>query len=132
MNRDDPSRWMWSEAIAMLTQAERMRRDLFPPRTARQPAWEPPVDVLELEGEVLILVALPGIDPDSVEASIEGGALRVAGRRPLPAQLRTAIIHRLELPQGRFERVIPLPPGHYDAIHRSAANGCLIFSLRKI
>lgn len=133
MKRDDPSRWMWSEAIAMLTQAERMHRNFFQPRAAaQQAAWEPPVDVLELENEVLILVALPGIDPETVDAAIDGGSLVVAGRRPLPAQLRNAIIHRLELPQGRFERSIPLPPGHYDAVRRSAAHGCLIFSLRKI
>lgn len=132
MRRDDPNNWMWSEAIAMLTRAERVHRDFFQPRrTQQQAAWEPPVDVLELDEEVVILVALPGIDPDQVEAGIDGGFLVVSGRRPLPPQLRTAIIHRLELPQGRFERAIPLPPGRYDAVQRSAAWGCVVFSLRK-
>lgn len=132
MRRDDSSNWMWSEAIAMLTRAERLHRDFFQPRgNAQHVAWEPPVDVLELEDEVIILVALPGIDPDQVDAAIDGGFLVVSGRRPLPPQLRTAIIHRLELPQGRFERSIPLPPGRYDAVRRSAAYGCVVFSLRK-
>jgi HSP20 family protein len=131
MRRDDPN-WMWSEAIAMLTRAERLHRNFFQPSAAaQQAAWEPPVDVLELADEVVILVALPGIEPDSVEAAIDGGYLLVAGRRPHPPQLRTAVIHRLELPQGRFERRIPLPPGRYASVQRSAANGCLIFSLRK-
>ena len=49
----------------------------------------------------------------------------------LPPELRTAVIHRLELPQGRFERRIPLPPGRYDAVRRFAANGCLVFELAK-
>ena len=35
--------------------------------------------------------------------------LVVAGTRALPDELRTAIIHRLELPQGRFERRVRLP-----------------------
>ena len=132
MKRDDPNNWMWSEAIAMLVRAERMHRDLFQPREAtRQPTWEPPVDVLELADEVVILVALPGIDPDQVDAVIDGGSLLVSGRRPLPPQLRHAIIHRLELPQGRFERSIPLPPGRYTSVQRSAAYGCVVFSLRK-
>ncbi len=132
MKRDDPHNWMWSEAITMLVRAERLHRDLFQPRQgARQPAWEPPVDVLELADEVVILVALPGIDPDRVDAVIDSGSLLVSGRRPLPPQLRNAIIHRLELPQGRFERSIPLPPGRYASVQRSAAFGCVVFSLRK-
>lgn len=132
MRRSDPSNWMWSEAVAMLTRAERMHRDFFQPRsTEHQAGWEPPVDVLELDDEVVILVALPGIDPDQVDAVINGGFLTVSGRRPLPPQLRTAIIHRLELPQGRFERSIPLPPGRYSSVQRSAAWGCVVFSLRK-
>lgn len=128
MRRDDQG-WMWSEALAMLTRAEQMHRQFFHPRG--EASWEPPVDVLELEHEVLILVALPGVDPDQVEVAIEGASLVFSGRRVLPAALRTAIIHRLELPQGRFERRVPLPPGAYVAVERSAANGCLLLSLRK-
>ena len=129
----DPSDWMLSEAIQALARAERLHRQMFqPPSATRRPAWEPPVDVLETEQEVLILIALPGVAPDQVEAVIEDGTLVVSGRRVLPPQLRTAVIHRLELPQGRFERRIPLPPGRYDAVRRVAGDGCLIISLRKV
>ena len=132
MRYDGPQGWMWSEAIAALTRAERLHRQLFQPRQrARQVTWEPPVDVLELEREVLILVALPGVDPEHVETVIENGTLLVVGHRILPPQLQTAVIHRLEFPQGRFERHVPLPPGRYSAVRRSAANGCLIVSLLK-
>lgn len=129
----DPADWMLSEAIQALARAERLHRQMFqPPSATRRPAWEPPVDVLETEQEVLILIALPGVAPDQVEAVIEDGTLVVSGRRVLPPQLRTAVIHRLELPQGRFERRIPLPPGRYDAVRRVAGDGCLIISLRKV
>jgi HSP20 family protein len=132
MRRDDPQGWMWAEAVAALTRAERLHRQFFRPRqTARQIAWEPPVDVLELEREVLILVALPGVNPDQVETVIEDGTLVIAGRRVLPPELQKAVIHRLEFPQGRFERRVPLPPGRYAAVRRSAAHGCLMISLLK-
>ncbi len=125
--------WMWSDALAMLERAERMHRQFFEPAPgARQRAvWEPPVDVLETDQDVLIFTALPGVAPDAVEAAIEGGTLVISGTRTLPAELRTAIIHRLELPQGCFERRVPLPPGRYDAVKRQVANGTLIVSLRK-
>jgi HSP20 family protein len=128
-----PNRWMWSEACDMLARAERMHREFFRPArsTSRLPTWEPPIDVLETEREVLVLMALPGVDPEQVEAAIEGGDLLVAGIRVLPAALRTAIIHRIELPQGRFERRVRLPAGRYAGVRRGMANGCLLITLEK-
>ena len=132
MARDKFHDWMWSEAVAGLVRAEQLHRQFFRPLpTTHDVAWEPPVDMLELDDGVLIIVALPGIDPDQVETVIEDGSLRVSGRREHPPQLRTAIIHRLELPQGRFERYVALPPGRYAAVRRSASNGCLLISLHK-
>jgi HSP20 family protein len=125
---------MWSQACEMLARAERLNRELFRPlaAVARLPAWEPPVDMLETEREVLVLVALPGVNPDRVEAAIDGGDLVVAGMRVLPSELRTAVIHRLELPQGRFERRVRLPAGRYSAVRRSVADGCLLVALEKL
>jgi HSP20 family protein len=126
------SGWMWSEAVEMLARAERMHRELFRPAAGRPiPTWEPPVDVLETENEVLVLVALPGVDLEQVETVIEGAYLVVAGSRTLPAELATAVIHRLELPQGRFERRVRLPGGRYGAVRRAAAQGCVLITLQK-
>ncbi|MGA8079794.1 MAG: Hsp20/alpha crystallin family protein [Xanthobacteraceae bacterium] len=132
--RDSAQDWMWSEACEMLARAERLHRELFrpAPSQARMPAWEPPVDILETETEVLALVALPGVDADSAQAVIEDGDLVIAGTRVLPEQLRTAVIHRLELPQGRFYRRLRLPAGRYSDVRRSAVAGCLVISLRKV
>jgi HSP20 family protein len=134
MARDVARDWMWSEACEMLARAERMHRELFRPTgtPARTPAWEPPVDILETEAAVLALVALPGVDADSAQVAIEDGDLVVTGTRVLPAELRTATIHRLELPQGHFYRRLRLPAGRYGAVHRSAAAGCLVITLQKV
>jgi HSP20 family molecular chaperone IbpA len=110
-----------------------MHRELFWPAgtRARQPAWEPPVDILETEFDVLAFVALPGVDPDSVEAVIDNGELVIGGARTYPPALRTAVIHRLELPQGRFYRRLRLPAGHYSGVRRAVVDGCLVITLQK-
>ncbi|HEY3800169.1 MAG TPA: Hsp20/alpha crystallin family protein [Caulobacteraceae bacterium] len=127
----DPD-WMWSEALQMLARAERMHQQLFQPMVRHaQVCWEPPIDLLETDKEVLVFAALPGVEVGKVGAAIEGGTLVISGHRMLPPQLATATIHRLELPQGRFERRVPLPPGRYDAVTRSESNGCLVISLSK-
>ena len=123
--------WMWSEAVEMLARAERLHRQMFQPANRRAPAWEPPADVLETEREILIIVALPGVCIDAVEVAIEDGAVMIVGVRAAPPALRDAVIHRLELPQGRFERRVPLPAGRYRDVRRSAADGCLLISLEK-
>lgn len=129
-SNDSPD-WMWADALAALDRIERMHRRFFQPRHAATPTWEPPIDVLETEHEVLIYVALPGVDAREVQAVLEGAVLTVRGRRVLPQQLSTAAIHRMELPQGRFERRIALPPGRYAAAHVANEHGCLVISLQK-
>jgi HSP20 family protein len=131
MANEDPRNWMWSEALQMLARAERLHREVFTPVSRRGVSWEPPTDVLETQDAVLILVALPGVDPDKVELAIRDGVLLMAGERVLPQELRTATIHRLELPQGRFERRIPLPVGRFEPPRTGVANGCLVIRLPK-
>ena len=126
MPTKNPLNWMLSEALEQLNRGERMRQQF-----GRQDScWEPPIDVLETERELLILVALPGVDPDNVETVIHDGVLVISGQRTLPPELRNARIHRLELPQGRFERRIALPRGRY-AISRFVMDGCVALRLAK-
>ena len=116
----------------MLARAERLHRQAFGLRSSlRAPAWEPPVDVLETAREVLVIVALPGVTTDAVEVAIDNGGLTVVGVRAAPAALRDAVIHRLELPQGRFERHVELPAGRYSNVRRTAVDGCLVITLEK-
>lgn len=125
--------WMWAEAMDALERVERLHSQSFEPRrhVGGRASWEPPVDMLETDEEVLILISLPGVDPEQVLTTIEDGVLIIVGQRILPPELRTAVIHRLELPQGCFERRLPLPPGRYDAVRRISTNGCLYVGLHK-
>ena len=134
MARDVARDWMWSEALrdarARGADASRACSSRSAARRTSQ-SWEPPVDILETELEVLALVALPGVDPDSVEAVIDNGELVIGGARTYPPALRTAVIHRLELPQGRFYRRLRLPAGHYSGVRRAVVDGCLVITLQK-
>jgi HSP20 family protein len=133
MERSFPRDWMWSEAFALLARAEQLQREVFRPvgSATRTVAWEPPVDILETQGELLVIVALPGVDAEHIEVAIVESVLMVAGTRVLPRELQTATIHRLELPQGCFERRIRLPAGTYRQPRRTVADGCLVVRLEK-
>lgn len=120
----------------MLARAERLHRAFIRPARAMAqlpavPVWEPPADILETEQEVVVIVALPGVEAERAEVMFENDELVVGGVRLLPAEFRHAFIHRLELPQGRFERRLPLPAGTYTEVRRVAAAGCLVVTLQK-
>jgi HSP20 family protein len=132
MARRDSENWMMSEAVEALARAERVHRQFFGLAAGRtaELCWEPPLDVLETEREILVFVALPGVDPERMEVLIQDGELVVRGHRVMPPELRRAVIHRLELPQGRFERRVPLPAGQYTIRHE-VVDGCLLLRLGK-
>lgn len=126
--------WMWAEAIALVERAEGLHRQFFHVTyaPARRPSWQPPLDMFETERDVSIVIALPGVPANQLEVHTDGGVLVVAGNRPLPPDARSADIHRLEIPYGRFERRIELPPGRFEFEHQELAHGCLLLQLRKI
>jgi HSP20 family protein len=133
MSPRDPSIWMWAEACQALDRAERLQRRFFELGSmAQTPLWEPPVDMVETDTEVFIEIALPGVDPQRIEARFERGALVVIAERDLPLPAEPALIRRLELPYGHFERRVALPSGRFELERRQVANGCLQLSLRKL
>jgi HSP20 family molecular chaperone IbpA len=133
MSSRDPIISMWADALNMMEQAEKMHRQSFRLTGAqtRGPVWEPPVDVFETEEELFVVVALPGVPPDSLRVLIDGGELFVIGERPMPVLVHSEL-RRLEIPYGRFERHIDLPPGLFEIARREFVNGCLLLSLHKI
>lgn len=125
--------WTWAEACALIERAERLQRDFYQPSLAgaQHAGWEPPVDIFETEREFWVHAALPGVEPPAVEVAIEAGVLVVSGARRLPPVARNATIHRLEIPQGRFERRVRFASVRFELGQWELENGCLSVVLIK-
>lgn len=120
---------MWADALAAVARADRLHREFFRPAPV---GWEPPVDLLETADELILVVALPGVRAADLDLGIARGELAVFGVRRLPAVSGPARIHRMEVPHGRFERRVTLPPGAYEFARRDLTDGCLTVVLRKL
>ena len=137
MTSRDLSRLMWSEALSLLEQADRLHRQFIRPAAAEGPAWEPPMDVVETADAVWVHVALPGAAADSVAVKLEPGAITISAHRPFllgsSESECAARIHALEIPYGRFERRIGLPTQALTLAGRKLQDGCLtlIFSKKE-
>ena len=72
-------------------------------------AWQPHVDVYEMEESIVILVEAPGLETDNLKLQFEPGQLVVEGfrtRPPLPDLARPALV---EIHYGVFKRQFALP-----------------------
>ena len=124
---------MWAQACEVVEQAGRMHRQFFrlaaPAET--QAVWEPPADVFEDEAGVRVVVALPGVPQRGIELALVPGGLIVRAERQLSIPDLRRWVRQLEIPYGRFERRIGLPPGPYATLAHDLVDGCLFVRLNK-
>lgn len=94
-----------------------------------------PLDVYATESEVVVLAAVPGMNADDIQISIEKNVLTLSGSMPNVAEsedAKGATWYLHELPHGTFERTLSLPT-ELDANRAEATfdNGMLRLVLPK-
>ena len=94
--------------------------------------WAPPTDVYETGGEIVALIDIAGVDPDSIDVIVEGDILRLCGvRKPLRRGGQQSY-YQLEISFGPFQRIIKLPAAvKSDAAQASYRDGFLEIVLPK-
>ncbi|HJW72393.1 MAG TPA: Hsp20/alpha crystallin family protein [Geothrix sp.] len=134
MKADDPRTWMWTRALEVLNEAERLHKQFFHLGRAslRCPAWEPPVDIYESEGSLRVVVALPGVTAEQLKVSFEGTSLLISGDLPVPWAGPIGAVHRIEIPHGHFERRIEGLPAGLQVVGKELSAGCLFLTFRKV
>jgi HSP20 family protein len=123
---------MWARAVALLEEAERRHRHFFEllgTAPARQPVWEPPVDMFLGEGEVHVVVAMPAVRPEDIQVELLAGAVVVRAESRLPMPPGRSKILRLEIPYGCIERRIELPAGRFQLNAQELRDGLLSIRL---
>jgi HSP20 family protein len=85
----------------------------------RDDAWAPPVDIIEQEGALVLLVDLPGVRREDIELTVADESVTVAGQRS-SSEGGSGI--RQERPVGRFRRsfrmAMPVDPSRAQAVYR--------------
>lgn len=73
--------------------------------------WQPPVNAYRCHDSIRVCFDLAGVEPESVEVTVEPDCLLIRGRRDLPepdthGEMR--VLH-MEIDHGAFEREVRLP-----------------------
>ncbi len=86
--------------------------------------WRLPLDVYSTPEEVVIMAAVPGVDPENVEITFEGDVLTIRGE--FPGALENVDYIMRERRQGRFSRTLSFNvPVNADAIEATFEHGVL-------
>ena len=94
---------------------------------AEQGRWAPACDVFSRDGDLVVRMDLPGIDPDQdVQVTVQDGFLCIRGERKQETVADGGRYYRQEWDYGTFERGIRVPDGvHADDITASYSDGVL-------
>ncbi len=92
-----------------------------------------PVNVYGNDDELVLTAEMPGVDPGSVELSVEDNLLTVSFARPELPDSQGASYHRRERAYGRFQRTVELPMRvDADKAEAHAENGVLQVRLPRL
>lgn len=124
-----------------ITQLQRQMNQLFesvfgggssPQPQALASGFTPAADVYEDGGVLKLRLEVPGVQPEDVDITLEGGVLTVKGERKLPEGENPDRYLAVESPYGPFYRSFVLPntvdPGSLTANY---VNGVLEVSMSK-
>jgi HSP20 family protein len=95
-------------------------------------SWNPPVDIYELEDEIVLTVELPGIKQKDITLEMKDDILTLKGERKISEDVKEENFHIMERVFGSFERSFMLPSTvEINAIKASYNGGVLTVSLPK-
>jgi HSP20 family protein len=122
--------------LAHFNRAGKRPTIVFSQHPQPSPVWTPAMDVYETVDSLVIVLDLAGVDAEQAEVRAEPHLLVVRGMRrerharERPDEQRSYLA--LEIPYGRFERSVRLPPGlDTSAARASYREGLLEITLPK-
>jgi HSP20 family protein len=90
----------------------------------------PPADVFARNGDMVVKLDLPGVEPKDIHVRLEDGELIVTGERKADREIKDEGYYRKESSFGLFERHMSVPRGLTDhEIRAEYGNGVLEISM---
>ena len=71
--------------------------------------WNPAVDVMENDNNIIVKAELPGVEKDKINVELNGRMLTIKGERSAETETKEEKYYRKESMFGNFERCVMLP-----------------------
>lgn len=120
------------EPYNLLSQFQDEISRLFDARENPARDWVPAVDIRETAKEYIVHADVPGVDPEKIEITLEGGVLTIQGERQWESKDAEKEYRRVERARGRFYRKFNLPDTvNEDKVSAKNKNGVLEVTIPK-
>jgi HSP20 family protein len=94
--------------------------------------WRLALDVSENEDAFMVEAAMPGINPDDLDITLEDNILTIQGETKAERDVEESRYHLRERRFGRFSRSLQLPTAiNADEVEAEYTNGVLILTIPK-
>lgn len=94
--------------------------------------WAPAVDIEEYGDKFVLYADVPGVDPKSIDVTLEKGILTICGSREQNVEQAGVERRRMERPAGRFHRRFALPETvDAESVSANNRNGVLEVTIPK-
>lgn len=92
-----------------------------------------PIDVSERDNKLWVRASLPGIDPTTVEVTVEKGILTIQGSTPVEEPFDGERVFRREIFNGKLSRSLRIPEGFdLENVDAQSKFGVLTISIPKL
>ncbi len=94
--------------------------------------WQPPTDVYEAEKDIIVKIAVSGLQPEDISVQFSDQILTVSGKRGDDSTHQKVCFYQVEIRYGHFEKKIKIPK-QVDAnnIHATYENGFIMITIPK-
>ena len=134
----DLVRWNpWGEMEPLRNRMNRFFEGFFLPTMSSETdlsmgAWNPGVDIIDNENNMVIKADLPGVEKENVEVDVKDRVLTIKGERSYENEIKEENFCRKERAYGKFHRSFTLPTDvDPDSIKAEFKDGVLSIEIPK-
>ena len=111
---------------------DRLMRHWASPISFSETGWNPSVDVVETDDEIVVKAEIPGVSKDDIDLTVENNRIIISGEKKQEHEEKEDNYYLMERSYGSFRRIFVLPAqADADRVVASYKDGILTVTVPK-
>jgi HSP20 family protein len=111
---------------------DRLMRQWASPVSFSEAGWNPSVDVVETDDEIVVRAEIPGVNRDDIDLTVENNRMIISGEKKQEHEEKDDNYYLMERSYGSFRRIFVLPAqADADKVAASYKDGVLTVTVPK-
>lgn len=111
---------------------DRLMRQWASPISFSEAGWNPSVDVIETDAEIVVKAEIPGVNKEDIDLTVENNRMIISGEKKQEHEEKDDNYYLMERSYGSFRRIFVLPAqADTEKVAASYRDGVLIVTVPK-